>query len=471
MWVLLGVDTLALVLAVTGAGVARLVLDNVLPVATLGWPERHVAASALVVPVLLALLWMRGRYSADSSLSGPREYAEIAHAVSYGVLLALGLSYFAGGEPLVSRSWLLMVWALCIFGLALGRFLVRYVVRWSRRHGALHTRVVIVGASSFGIALAEQFRAADGEGIDVVGFLDEYVPVGQELLPGVAVMGRPTDLGKYSRADVADEYVLVPQALPHERLEEITRLMVACDGPTLRIAVNSTGLLTHGVLVTQRSQVPLVTVQRARLAGLDRVLKRAADIVVSILALLVTGPVVVVALARAYLAGKRVLFESHRVHITGGGHTRIWLLDRSVSGWLPVRGAPSLVPVLVGRLSLIGPRPIPSEEASADLPGLWATAVKPGLMGPWRLSGPHASLEDQAIEDLTYVRNYSVWEDLRIAGQSIRRLLKPNTDTQLGRWQDRPRTNRQRDWWARLESAVLEGDKGVSVPADDYQPA
>jgi putative colanic acid biosynthesis UDP-glucose lipid carrier transferase len=438
-------------------------------VATLGWPERHLAASALVVPLLLVLLWMRGRYSVDSSLSGPREYAEIAHAVSYGVLLALGLSYFAGGEPLVSRSWLLMVWALCIFWLTVGRFLVRYVVRWSRRHGALHTRVVIVGASSFGITLAEQFRAADGEGIDVVGFLDEYVPVGQELLPGVPVLGRPTDLVKHSRADIADEYVLVPQALPHERLEEITRLMVACDGPTLRIAVNSTGLLTHGVLVTQRSQVPLVTVQRARLAGLDMVLKRAADIVVSSLVLLIAAPLVLVALGRAYLAGNHSLFESHLVQTTRG-KARIWLLASSVSRWLPVRGAPALIPVFLGRLSLIGPRPIPSDDGTADVQGLWATAVKPGLIGPWRLSGPHASLEDQAIEDLTYVRNYSVWEDLRIAWQSVRRLVRPGPEAQLGRWQDRVEP-RQRDWWLQLESAALDGDKVASLTIDDYQPA
>src|SRR4029077_13710196 len=109
----------------------------VLPLAALGWTERHVAASVLVLPVLLVLLWMRGRYAADTCLSGPREYAEIAHAVSYGVLLALALSYFAGGEPLVSRSWLLLLWAMCIFSLSLGRFLARYVVRWARSRGAL----------------------------------------------------------------------------------------------------------------------------------------------------------------------------------------------------------------------------------------------------------------------------------------------------------------------------------------------
>jgi lipopolysaccharide/colanic/teichoic acid biosynthesis glycosyltransferase len=436
------------------------VLDSVLPVVTLGWTERHLAASVLVVPVMLVLLWIRGRYAAETRLSGPREYAEIAHAVSYGVLLALALSYFAGGEPLVSRSWLLLVWAMCIFWLTLGRFLVRYVVRWARRHGALRTRVVIVGASSFGVALADQFRAADGEGIDVVGFLDEYVPVGQMLLPGTPVLGRPSDLARYSRAELADEYVLVPQALPHERLEEITRLMVACDGPTLRMAINSTGLLTHGVLVTQRGQVPLVTVQRARLAGLDMVLKRAADMVLSTVALFIVGPVALVVLARASIVGEHDRFESHMVQTAGGGRTRLWLLRESVTHWMAVRGAPALVSVLLGHLSLIGPRPTVCDDDDAESPGLWATAVKPGLIGPWRLSGPQASLEDQALEDLTYVRNYSVWEDQRIAWQSIR-LLLPGSKQRLGRWQDREGAVRQPDWWSQLRSVVFEGEDGA----------
>ena len=76
-------------------------------------------------------------------------------------------------------------------------------------------------------------------------------PIGQALLGNLAVIGRPTDLLRGLQTPLADEYILVPQAVPHERLEEITRLMMSRNGPTLRMAVSSRDRLTHGVQVTE----------------------------------------------------------------------------------------------------------------------------------------------------------------------------------------------------------------------------
>lgn len=435
---LLGVDVLALVMAVALAGALRLYADALLPVTTLGWAERHVLASILVVPVLLVLFALQGRYEVQNCLIGPREYAQIAHATTYGVIITVALSYFAGGEPLVSRSWLLLVWLMCVLFVSAGRFLSRHAVRRLRRRGVLRTSVVIVGASTLGVALAEQFRAAEGEGIDVVGFLDEYLPVGQALLPGLAVLGRPGDLVTHERAAGVDEYILVPQALPHERLEEITRLMIARQGPVLRMAVNSSSLLTHGVLVTQRSSVPLVTLRRARISGLDIVLKRGLDIVAAVLGLLLLSPLTLAALVRAVARGRGRTLIRHRISTVGGAGATFWLLDPEVSGSLVTRGAPALLAVLCGHLSLVGPRPSPWASVEPTR-ALSLAAVKPGLTGPWRLSGPHASRESQALQDLSYVRNYSIWEDMRILWLSARRLLvRAGPDDGLVRWLDEP---------------------------------
>jgi lipopolysaccharide/colanic/teichoic acid biosynthesis glycosyltransferase len=437
---LLLTDVLALALAVSLAGGLRLVMDSVLPVATLGYTDRHAVASILVVPLLLLLFWASGRYDLDHSLVGPREYAQIVHAVTYGVVIALAVSYFAGGEPLISRSWLLLVWLFSSLCVGLGRFTLRRLIRMLRRRGALRTRVVIVGASSCALELAEQFRAGQGEGIDVVGFLDEYLPMGQELLPGAPVLGRPGDLGARVRREV-DEYILVPQALPHERLEEITHLMVSREGPVMRMAVNSSDLLTHGLQITERNNVPLVTLRRARLTGLDVVLKRGLDIVVALVGLGVMLPVVLVALVRARLAGVPRLLYPEPVYAAGGGKASLWLLDPAVSPWLPLRGAPGLVSVLSGQFTLVGPRPVAWRPDEPVLPAVWVTAIQPGLIGPWRLSGPHATLDDQALQDLTYVRNYSIWEDVRILWQSLARLAGP-VGARLGRWQDLPAQRR-----------------------------
>ena len=94
-----------------------------------------------------------------------------------------------------------------------------------------------------------------------------------------------------------------------------------------------------------------------------------------------------------------------------------------------------MLSVLTGRLSLVGPRPAIWNSDEPDLRALWLTAVKPGVTGPWRLSGRDASLVEQTVRDLTYIRNYSIWEDVRIVSESIRRLKYGHLQTLLGRWE------------------------------------
>jgi FlaA1/EpsC-like NDP-sugar epimerase len=259
------------------------VLDEVLPVSSLA-TERHLVASALVIPVLLVLFWAQGLYDPDHILAGTHEYARIAHATTYGVLSALAVSYFAGGSPLISRSWLVLVWVLSIGCAGCGRAAARLVVHRLRRRGILRARVLIVGASTLGVAIAEQLRAAGDEGLDPVGFLDEYLPLGQPLLGNGAVIGRPADLVRGDAAHLADECVLVPQALPSQRLEEISRLMASRDGPVLRMAVSSSGLLTQGMLLVERGGVPLLTLPRARRGGPKAALRLVPDLVAAMLA-------------------------------------------------------------------------------------------------------------------------------------------------------------------------------------------
>jgi lipopolysaccharide/colanic/teichoic acid biosynthesis glycosyltransferase len=426
---LVSADVVGLVLALATSAALRFALDGFLPVAAFGLPERHLITSVLVVPVLMLLFALNGLYELDTILVGSREYARIGHAVTYGVLLVLAASYFAGEGPLVSRSWLVLLWVTSVVFTGLGRFGVRRVVRALRRSGILRTRVVVVGASSFGVAIAEQLVSARSEGLDVVGFLDEYLPVGQEVLDGVSVIGRPSDLLRGLANELGQEYVLIPHALPHERLEEIMRLMVSRNWPTLRMAVSSRDLLTRGVLVTERAGIPLLTIRRARITGLDAILKRAFDILGASGALVVTAPVVLVALTLMAVNGSRPLLIAQRVYGAGSETVSFLLLGSNSSGSPVLRGVPALLAVLTGKLSMVGPRPVrPGHE-----PPFWQhsglTAVRPGITGPWRLEGPQATPAAQAIRDLAYVRDYTIWEDVRIVWETLR---LPRAD--LARW-------------------------------------
>lgn len=439
---LVALDLVALVVAVAGANAIRMWLDElpgVWPLAT----ERHLVASIVLIPVLLILFRMQGIYDFDHILAGTREYMRIAHAVTYGVFFAVAASYLAGGGPLlVSRAWLLLVWGFSIVCVGIGRFLLRRAVRAIRRTGVLRTRIVIIGASSFGVAIAEQLLANRNEGLDVIGFLDEYIPLGQRVLGEIAIIGRPGDLTRGLALDPADEYILVPHALPYERLEELTRLMVSADRPIVRLAVSSAELLTNGLLVAERCNVPLVTLHRAQITGVDALLKRILDLVGASVALLLLAPFVGFACLRARLARVKPLLSCEEIAGVGGRPISVWLFSEEVSSLLPVRGAPALLLVLRGKLGLVGPRPLVHHGGPVPPSARSLTAVRPGLIGPWRLSGKDASLEVQAVEDLTYVRNYTIWEDIRLIIESIRRIRWLSGPDLLGRWSydvpDRP---------------------------------
>jgi hypothetical protein len=377
------IDATTLALAVSLAGLLRLVLDQVVPVANLGWGERHLVASVLLIPFLLVVFQIEGLYELDHILAGTREYARVAHSATYGLVVVLAASYLAGGSPLVSRSWLLLVWALSIGFVVVGRFLLRRAVRRIRRSGALRSRVVIVGASTLGIAIAEQVRTARDEGLDVIGFLDEYLPLGQPLLDGIEVIGRPRDLIRGSVPQLADEYILVPQAIPHERLEEITHLMVSRGGPALRMAVSPSGLLTNWVSVAERGGVPLVTLGRAQLEPLERTLKYALDLAVATLALVLLAPLAAAPAIRAYVLGRRPLLSTFPIH--GAGGIKFTLQRR--------RGALASAPRRAGVPVCCLRSPESRGPAASALGGRWHGSA--GAVANHYEAGPHRSMEAQ----------------------------------------------------------------------------
>jgi lipopolysaccharide/colanic/teichoic acid biosynthesis glycosyltransferase len=433
---LVALDAAMLVLVVATTDFFRVWLETVLKM----WPlatERHLIASILVTPILLTIFRFEGLYDLDQILAGTREYARIAHSITYGVFIAVVVSYAAGRQPIVSRLWLVLIWVLAIGAVCGERFVTRRVVRRLRQGGALRTRVVVVGASTLGVEIAQQLLRARTEGIDVLGFLDEYLPIGHRLAGDLAVIGRPSDLvdgGLSGPGDLADEYVIVPQALPSERVTSLTRLMVAGGGPTVRMAVSPSDLLTNGIVVAQRGSIPLVTLQRLRIRGIDALLKRSLDLVVGTLGLLVTALPIVVALALSVLEGRRPILVKRLVQGEAGEPIALWLVAEEVTTAVWLRGALTLLAVIRGDLSLVGPRPVAWGPFSEPGTAVGLAAVKPGLTGSWRVRALQLTPDEQALEDLTYVRNYSIWEDLRILAATIGRSAGISRRP-IGRWQ------------------------------------
>lgn len=404
-----------------------------------GLSPPYAVASAVALLAQLLFFHLVGLYDLDQILAGTREYARIMLATTYNLFLVVGVSYFAGGLPLVARRWVLFSWVLVIVMVGAERFVARRVVRRLRRDGWLRTRVLVVGGSASGVAIARELAAAVNEGIDVRGFLDEYAPLGRELLPGIRVVGRPADLARNPGVVDCDECVLVGDALPYQRLDELTRALVPRTDVSVRLTVGPLDLLARQTLVAQRSSVRLLALRRAEIIGVDAVLKRLFDIVIASAALLLLAPALLVAATVAIVRRRRPVVQVERIYGRGGEAVGLPLFTHAVGDRLLLRGSLAFLAVLGGRLSIVGPRPQPYRGDNAQTPlTLQLTTIKPGLTGPWRLSGAGAAVERQATDDLTYIRGYNIWEDVRIVLSSLRRSGARSGGLAIARWQVAP---------------------------------
>jgi lipopolysaccharide/colanic/teichoic acid biosynthesis glycosyltransferase len=87
---------------------------------------------------------------------------------------------------------------------------------------------------------------------------------------------------------------------------------------------------------------------------------------------------------------------------------------------------PLFASVLLGRMSLVGPRPIQVEERPSYT--LWLPSlltVRPGLTGPWSVH-PAASLTEEMELSLFYIRNYTIWLDIEVLFRAALKLMSGN---------------------------------------------
>ncbi len=390
------------------------------------------------VPVWLVLFALTGLYRRDTLLGGFTEYQRALRACTTGVMGILVLSFMSRDLVMVSRGWLMLSWGLSSVLLVLERFIVRRAVYMLRQRGQLTARVLIVGVSEQGIAIARQWSLSPTSGMQVVGFVDDFKPVGTPIVNGLKVIGRPTALPELVRKTGAHEVVVVPNAVAWETFEEMIAHASTPNGYTLRLSPGFYELLTTSVDVTNKAFVPLLTINEARIVGPDAILKMLLDYGLGVPLFILAAPLMgVIALmlkltrpdkpllARYPTLGQfGAVFEMFKFY-TRMGTMSNRLATRGSIPWLEralyrssLDKLPQLLNVLAGQMSLVGPRPRVVDEKTDSYDARNLQTVKPGLVGPWTTSGS-CDLKDDTQDELYYIRNWTIWMDLHILAQTM----------------------------------------------------
>jgi lipopolysaccharide/colanic/teichoic acid biosynthesis glycosyltransferase len=407
-------------------------------------PAAYREFAIISVLVWLALFYGVGLYRQDALLGGVSEYQQVIRACTVGILFIITLSFFWRDTLQVSRGWLLLSWAFSCTLVCAERFLIRRLGYALRRRGWLTSRVLIVGANSQGVAIAEQWRRSASSGMAVAGFVDDFKPVGSPVVGDLKVLGRASAVETLAHELRVQEIVVVSGAIAWETFEEIIERASRPNGCTVRLSPGFYEMLATGVSVTNKTFVPLLTINERRLVGTDAILKWVLDHALGAVLCLLALPLMgMLALGLKLTGAGRPLLDHHRVAGIGGSafgmlkfHTRgstasgerqqnlkndrgcppTWLERTLLSSGLDK--LPQLFNVLAGQMSLVGPRPRIVGADDDDVRTVWNfQVVNPGMIGPWTASGTWAAGE-QAQSELYYVRNWTIWLDLQILLQT-----------------------------------------------------
>lgn len=421
-------DTLALILASVVAGYVRYE-DLTLPKTYPGYWEQA-GLVALYAGLFWLLGWHGGIYDPENLLGGQTEYQLVFRTAVYACVALMIVGYLFQ-LPALPRAWWVTTLVASIFLACMARFGVRRIAYRLRQRGLFITRLLIAGANDQGVEIARQLLWSADTGFQVIGFVDDYLPAGTRVALGdprgtggdfntpardgvLEVLGGTGQLGEVASEHGVHEAIVIPEAVSWEGLQTVVAFHSAvASSLKIHLSASLYDMVASSMNPTQRALVPLLTFGSKRLVGLDALLKSSFDWVVGGLLLLLLSPVALTVAIAGWLRGARPVLERRTVVGVGGWPVRMPLLSKRITTRMPLRGAPALLCVLAGRMSLVGPRPIAQDEAAKY--ARWEpllVAMRPGLTGYWRLLPEDATLEKAAAWDLWYLRNYSIWTDL-----------------------------------------------------------
>ena len=438
------------------------------------WSREFVPYAGILyfaVAVRLAMLVYQRAYRFQGAFSYTHELIKIFKVAAVGSLLIIGWAFlFRGGfafrEFSYSRGVFVLDFVLALLLFAVFHLALRAGQVFIRRRDVNLIPTLIVGTN----AEAEQTLKELGErrelGYRVIGVVeggeDELGSVKDRAIEA-SVIGDLDDLPRLIRELEIQEVIITDSRLPSERLFEAMMQIGRRQRVEFRFAPSLFDLLPQKTSVEQIGVLPMVRLFREPLSDVERFVKRASDILISSLALLVLSPVLcVVSLlikrgsrgpvmfrqervgmdGRIFLCYKfRTMYadadetlhrEAYQKNIKGGPEAKFGHGDDRVYGKVKddlrvtkfgrrlrrssLDELPQLFNVLKGDMSIVGPRPpIPYEVVEYDIWHRKRLDMKPGITGLWQVSGRNRlTFEEMVRTDLYYIENWSLLLDLKI---------------------------------------------------------
>lgn len=418
----------------------------------------------LLVPLLLVLIISFLSYFGAYKL--PRESSNFDYALAIfkglfvAISLLLGFLFFLKIQY-VSRYVIFLFASIEFVILVISRIIIRRNYLRDLESGTKSLRVLIVGTGERAIYLSKILKKYAELGFTVLGYIDPDPNQNGKLVDGIPVIGTVDDISECLKNNVVDEVII---AIPRSLLEDAEPIVQACEeeGIKLRFMADFFDLHVARISLHQVGGIPLLTLEPVAYDDLKLMIKRTFDFIFTSISLPFVLPIMAfIAIAIKLESPGPVFFTQQRVglrkhlfpmlkfrsmyedaeerlkeieHLNEAegpifkmtNDPRVTKVGRFIRK-TSLDELPQLFNVLVGQMSLVGPRPMSIRDVDLFDKGIQRKrfSVKPGITCIWQISGRSNLPFAKWLElDLEYIDNWSLTLDLKILLKTIPAVLK-----------------------------------------------
>jgi exopolysaccharide biosynthesis polyprenyl glycosylphosphotransferase len=415
--------------------------------------------SLALTVLLLSIYKTTGVYNQPRGASWFDEVYRILTGTAVGIILMVFVIVFFFRPLFYSRLVFFYAGILITILLGISRLVKRMVRNELRMRGLGVDRLLIVGAGEVGRTVMRNVVAHPALGYHVVGFVDDDPDKGKTNIGRFEALGSTTNLPRMVKELAIDEVIIT---LPWMYHRKIVSIIAQCEREQVKVRIvpDIFQMTLSHLDVEDLGGIPMIGVRDISISGSQLLLKRTMDVVISLAGLILLFPFfILIALAihidspgpavfRQIRVGKNErLFacykfrsmrqgaeaEQERLQDQNEAHgvffkiredpriTRVGRFLRRAS----IDELPQLFNVLMGHMSVVGPRPATPSEVQRYQP--WhkrRLEVAPGITGMWQVSGrSQLTFDEMVLLDLYYIENWSPLLDMQIMLRTIPKVL------------------------------------------------
>jgi exopolysaccharide biosynthesis polyprenyl glycosylphosphotransferase len=400
-----------------------------------------------VLPLWVLFNKLVGLYDRDANLinkSALDEFPRVAHSI----ILGTGFVFLVGGFLLpftLHRTQAVLFAVFALITVPAARGLARAAVRRAFQP----ERVLVLGSGTVADLLCTKLRGHDHYGVELVGYVDESWDDRTEDV-SLPHLGEVQAFEAVARDHGIERLVIAFSSLSHEHLLDVVS---TAKRRNLKVSVvpRLFEAMGHAVELDSVEGMTLMGLRGWTRTRSSLLLKRAIDVAGAAIGLVLLAPILgVVALLVKFTSPGPVLFAQRRIGrnnhpfrmlkfrtmYEGSDRLKAELehLNEAAAPMFKIARDPRVTPVgrflrrtsldelpqlwnvLVGEMSLVGPRPlVPSEDAHVIGWHRDRLDLTPGLTGPWQVMGRTSIPFQEMIKlDYLYVAEWSLWNDIKL---------------------------------------------------------